>query len=149
MYFEELSTSLATKKPAKPMDWYSFGDAWNRKLTKYASLAKGDSYIAALAIARDLGIGAVELNQLWGRGVVELPETEIARAERILGAAGTNIVAIDSPCFKPSALRTSAGTVTWPFRVTTLNSSFIVRTRKHKTYGSWFTPIILNKQVYG
>ena len=63
-----------------------------------------DDLDRALAIARDLGIGAVELNQLWGRGVVELPETEIARAERILGAAGTNIVAIDSPCFKPCVL---------------------------------------------
>src|SRR2546428_5877920 len=63
-----------------------------------------DDLERALAIARDLGIGAVELNQLWGRGFVELPETEIARAERLLGAAGSNIVAIDSPCFKPCVL---------------------------------------------
>jgi alpha-N-acetylglucosaminidase len=56
MYFETLSASLATKTPPKPIDWYAFGDAWNRKQTKYASVPAGDSYLAAMAVARDLNL---------------------------------------------------------------------------------------------
>ena len=54
MYFDSLSVSLDTKSPPKPIDWYTVGDEWNRKSTKYDALPAGQSYAAALAIARDL-----------------------------------------------------------------------------------------------
>jgi sugar phosphate isomerase/epimerase len=63
-----------------------------------------DDLDRALSIARDLGITAVELNQLWGRNVVELSEAEIVSAERILSAAKARVIAIDPPCFKPCVL---------------------------------------------
>lgn len=63
-----------------------------------------DDLERALAIGRDLGITEVELNNLWGRNVVELAEEELARAERALGAAGAPVAAIDPPCFKPCVL---------------------------------------------
>ena len=56
MYFDTLSLSLDTKSPPKPIDWYAFGDEWNRRSTKYAALPTGQSYAAALAIAGDLNL---------------------------------------------------------------------------------------------
>jgi alpha-N-acetylglucosaminidase len=56
MYFDTLSVSLDTKSPPKPIDWYAFGDEWNRRSTKYATVPTGQSYAAALAIARDLNL---------------------------------------------------------------------------------------------
>ncbi len=58
----------------------------------------------ALAIARDLGMAAVELNSLWGRNIVELSEEELARAARALGDGSPRVIAIDPPCFKPCVL---------------------------------------------
>ncbi len=54
MYFDTLAVSLDPKSPPKPIDWYAFGDEWNRKSTKYAAVPVGQSYAAALAIAHDL-----------------------------------------------------------------------------------------------
>jgi sugar phosphate isomerase/epimerase len=59
-----------------------------------------DDLERAIVIARELGIDTVELNQLWGRNVVELADTEIARARRIITDAGMSVTAIDPPCFK-------------------------------------------------
>jgi alpha-N-acetylglucosaminidase len=56
MYFNTLSVSLDTKSPPKPIDWYAFGDEWNRRSTKYAAVPVGHSYAAALAIAGDLNL---------------------------------------------------------------------------------------------
>jgi alpha-N-acetylglucosaminidase len=56
LYFDTLSTALDTKSPPKPIDWYAFGDEWNRKSTNYAAVPTGQSYAAALAIARDLNL---------------------------------------------------------------------------------------------
>jgi alpha-N-acetylglucosaminidase len=56
MYFDTLSTSLETKTPPKPIDWYAFGDEWNRRSTKYTAVPVGQSYAAALAIAHDLNL---------------------------------------------------------------------------------------------
>jgi alpha-N-acetylglucosaminidase len=56
MYFDTLSVSLDTKSPPKPIDWYAFGDEWNRRSTNYATVPTGQSYAAALAIARDLNL---------------------------------------------------------------------------------------------
>ncbi len=54
MYFDSLAVSLASKEPPKPIDWYAFGDEWNRKSSTYNANPSGDSFDAALAIARDL-----------------------------------------------------------------------------------------------
>ena len=53
MYFDSLSTSLATGEPPKAIDWYAFGDRWNHSQKGLLQLSReGDSYTAALAIAR-------------------------------------------------------------------------------------------------
>src|SRR5215212_3160223 len=63
-----------------------------------------DDLERALALAHELGMTEIELNALWGRNIVELPEAEIARAERVVSEAGARVVAIDPPCFKPCVL---------------------------------------------
>jgi alpha-N-acetylglucosaminidase len=54
MYFDSLSTSLATGAPPKNIDWYAFGDRWNHDQKVYDADPQGDCYDAALAIARAL-----------------------------------------------------------------------------------------------
>src|SRR5262249_25067945 len=54
----------------------------------------------AVQIARELGIDTIELNQVWGRNIVELADTEIAEVRRILTDSGVRVIAIDPPCFK-------------------------------------------------
>jgi alpha-N-acetylglucosaminidase len=54
MYFDSLSASLDTGAPPKPIDWYAFGDRWNHNQKIYAATPHGDSYTAALTIARTL-----------------------------------------------------------------------------------------------
>ena len=54
MYFDSLTASLDSKSPPKPIDWYAFGDEWNRSSSTYDASPSGDSFAAALAIARDL-----------------------------------------------------------------------------------------------
>lgn len=55
LYFQSLLASM-DKPSSQPerIDWYAFGDAWNRSQTKYAANPTGSSYAAAMAIARDL-----------------------------------------------------------------------------------------------
>ena len=59
-----------------------------------------DDLERAVAIARDLGVEAIELNQVWGHNIVELADTEIAQVRRIVTESGVRVVAIDPPCFK-------------------------------------------------
>jgi alpha-N-acetylglucosaminidase len=54
MYFDSLSTSLDTGEAPKAIDWYAFGDNWNHSRKTYDAEPQGDSYTAALAIARAL-----------------------------------------------------------------------------------------------
>jgi alpha-N-acetylglucosaminidase len=54
LYFDSLSTSLATGEAPKSIDWYAFGDQWNHSRKAYSTEPRGDSYTAALAIARTL-----------------------------------------------------------------------------------------------
>jgi alpha-N-acetylglucosaminidase len=54
MYFNSLSTSLATGQPPATIDWYAFGDHWNHSRRVYSAQPQGNSYIAATAIARAL-----------------------------------------------------------------------------------------------
>ena len=46
---------LFFKDSAKPVDWYQFGDKWNRSTKRYSDRPHGDSYAAAREIARFLG----------------------------------------------------------------------------------------------
>jgi alpha-N-acetylglucosaminidase len=54
MFFDSLSTSLATGEPPKSIDWYAFGDRWNHSQKTYDVNPQGDPHTAALAIARTL-----------------------------------------------------------------------------------------------
>jgi alpha-N-acetylglucosaminidase len=54
MYFDSLYDSLATGESPKSIDWYAFGDRWNRGKKGYNAEPQGDSYAAALAIAQTL-----------------------------------------------------------------------------------------------
>ena len=54
MYFDSLSTSLATGEAPKPIDWYAFGDRWNHSQKLYHVNPQGDPYNVALAIAQTL-----------------------------------------------------------------------------------------------
>ncbi len=56
MFFDSLDESLAMGHPVKPIDWYDFGDRWNHSQKSFATVPKGDSYTAALAIARTLNL---------------------------------------------------------------------------------------------
>jgi alpha-N-acetylglucosaminidase len=54
MYFNSLSVSLATGDAPKRIDWYAFGDRWNRSRKVFNANPQGDPYTAAVAIARAL-----------------------------------------------------------------------------------------------
>jgi alpha-N-acetylglucosaminidase len=54
MYFDSLSTSLATGEAPKSIDWYAFGDRWNHSQKVYDLNPQGDPFNAALAIAHTL-----------------------------------------------------------------------------------------------
>lgn len=56
MYFDSLSASLASGEAPKPIDWFAFGDAWNHSSKEYRATAEGDSYAAAMAVAKNLGL---------------------------------------------------------------------------------------------
>lgn len=56
MYFDSLDAALATHTQPKAIDWYAFGDAWNRAPTHYASEPTGNTYAESLRIARVLGL---------------------------------------------------------------------------------------------
>ncbi|MCW8132379.1 MAG: sugar phosphate isomerase/epimerase [Planctomycetota bacterium] len=54
----------------------------------------------ALAVARDLGLGAVEVGSIWNRELAELDSGELARAEALLNEAGLPVVSVDTHAFK-------------------------------------------------
>lgn len=56
MYFDALDASLANGAPPKDIDWFAFGEAWNRSSRVYSKEPQGDSYAASLKIARSLGL---------------------------------------------------------------------------------------------
>lgn len=54
MFFDSLETSLRTGAAPQPIDWYSFGDTWNRSPQKFSAEPAGDTYAASIAIANAL-----------------------------------------------------------------------------------------------
>jgi alpha-N-acetylglucosaminidase len=54
LYFTDLDVALKTHTAPKPIDWFAFGDTWNRKHESNATLPRGDSYLVALQVAREL-----------------------------------------------------------------------------------------------
>ena len=54
MFFDGLIAALDKKTSPATIDWYAYGDVWNRQTTSYASTPVGDSYAAALAVAREI-----------------------------------------------------------------------------------------------
>jgi alpha-N-acetylglucosaminidase len=54
LYFDSLEKSLETGAEPAPIDWYQFGDNWNRSKERFASSLSGDTYAASLEIARRL-----------------------------------------------------------------------------------------------
>ncbi len=56
LYFHALDTALETGNAPKPIDWYAFGDAWNRSTTQYSAAPKGDPYAEAMAVAAMLNV---------------------------------------------------------------------------------------------
>jgi alpha-N-acetylglucosaminidase len=56
LYFDSLLVSLDTHTAPKPIEWYAFGDTWNRKQNLYPASPSGDTYAAAKAMADDLDL---------------------------------------------------------------------------------------------
>jgi alpha-N-acetylglucosaminidase len=56
MYFDSLNVALDKGTAPKEIDWYAFGDAWNRSKTQFSPEPTGDTYAASMAIAKDLGL---------------------------------------------------------------------------------------------
>jgi alpha-N-acetylglucosaminidase len=55
-YFRSLDDELRTGLPAKPIDWFAVGEAWNRGTQQYSDQPHGDAYLIARRIAAALGI---------------------------------------------------------------------------------------------
>jgi alpha-N-acetylglucosaminidase len=56
MYFDSLDNALTSDKQPKPIDWYAFGDQWNRSKRQFATEPVGDTYTISLEIAQRLGV---------------------------------------------------------------------------------------------
>jgi alpha-N-acetylglucosaminidase len=56
MYFDSLLVSMDTQTKPKAIDWYGYGDAWNRKTDGYTDVPVGQTYGAAMRIAKDLNL---------------------------------------------------------------------------------------------
>jgi alpha-N-acetylglucosaminidase len=60
-FFESLDAELSGGV-SRPIDWFELGDAWNRESHPYPSRPRGDSYLIAKRIARELNPEARALN---------------------------------------------------------------------------------------
>lgn len=56
IYFAALERALKEGKPPAPIDWFLFGEKWNRGRQIYTSKPQGDSWSVAHRIAEQLGI---------------------------------------------------------------------------------------------
>jgi alpha-N-acetylglucosaminidase len=55
-YFHSLEEELRTGKPAATIDWFAFGDAWNRSTRVYSDQPHGDARLIAERIAAELAL---------------------------------------------------------------------------------------------
>jgi alpha-N-acetylglucosaminidase len=53
-YFNALKQQLRTGTPAAPIDWFAFGERWNRNTGTYGTVPSGDSRQIALQIAHEV-----------------------------------------------------------------------------------------------
>ncbi|MFT4112127.1 alpha-N-acetylglucosaminidase [Silvibacterium sp.] len=54
MYFDSLDASLESGQPAKPIDWFAFGEQWNHANESFPDQPHGDAYQQATEVARTL-----------------------------------------------------------------------------------------------
>ena len=54
IYFDSLGAALKTGAAPKPIDWYKFGDDWNRSSRSFPAEPQGDPYAASLVVAKAL-----------------------------------------------------------------------------------------------
>ena len=54
LYFDSLAAAMKSGTQPTPIDWYKFGDQWNRSPQKFPANAKGDPYAASLLVAKSL-----------------------------------------------------------------------------------------------
>jgi alpha-N-acetylglucosaminidase len=55
-YFRSLDEELRTGQPAGAIDWFAFGDAWNRSSRAYTDRPHGDARLVAARIASELAL---------------------------------------------------------------------------------------------
>ena len=60
MYFDSLDEALENGREPKAIDWYAFGDAWNRSRQAYLAEPVGSTYAASMTIARALNLQPTE-----------------------------------------------------------------------------------------
>ena len=60
MYFDSLDIALASGGKPTPIDWYAFGDNWNRSTRQFPTQPQGDTYSISLSIAQSLGLLSAE-----------------------------------------------------------------------------------------
>ena len=58
LYFDSLKAALKTGAKPKQMDWYAFGDRWNRSTRSFPAEPVGDPYARSLAVAKALNLAA-------------------------------------------------------------------------------------------
>jgi alpha-N-acetylglucosaminidase len=56
LYFDSLEEALNTGARPKPIDWFAFGDAWNRSAKRHSTEPVGDTYSVSQAIAKSLNL---------------------------------------------------------------------------------------------
>lgn len=56
IFFASLDTAMKTNMPPAKIDWYAFGDKFNRSTKEYSAQPSGDTYAAAMRIAEALGV---------------------------------------------------------------------------------------------
>jgi alpha-N-acetylglucosaminidase len=62
IYFDDLNRCLALGTSPQPIDWFAVGERWNRAQTQYPVQPRGDSWSAALQVARALGIAPPDVH---------------------------------------------------------------------------------------
>jgi alpha-N-acetylglucosaminidase len=64
LYFAELDHALRTGTAPRAIDWFQFGETWNRRQTRYPTQPRGNAYLVARLVERQLAI-APSRQQNW------------------------------------------------------------------------------------